>query len=192
MTLDALLSMKKSLNDARVLVAFYGIVSQELIACTSEDLRRQLALANESTQLINNVFAVFVEQTQNILRHSTERIRGAPGTSESPGVGAFVVTKSDKANTYAVICGNELPSNAVPALQKRLSVIGAMSQAELQEHYKHQRKQAVSKQGAGIGLIDMARKSRCPLEYSFEETASNASFFTLKVHVSGGEPCSNL
>jgi hypothetical protein len=192
MPFDALWNVKKSLNDARVLVAFFGIVSQELIACTSENLRRQMTLANESTHLINNVFAVFVEQTQNILRHSTERIPGAPETPESPGVGVFVVTKSEKADTYTVICANELPSNAVPALKKRLSVIGEMSRAELREHYKHQRKQAVSKQGAGIGLIDMARKSRYPLDYSFEEIGSDASFFILKVHVSGGEPCSTL
>ena len=61
-----------------------------------------------------------------------------------------------------------------------------MNQDELKQlHKEKMRETAISdKGGAGLGFIDIARKTGNPLEYHFEPIDENNSFFLLKTIIS--------
>ena len=66
-----------------------------------------------------------------------------------------------------------------------LEQVNAMDKEELKAYYKEIIKngQISSKGGAGLGLIDMARKSGEKMEYAFDQIDDRLSFFTLQIKV---------
>ena len=64
--------------------------------------------------------------------------------------------------------------------------INLLNQDELKQFHKQKmRETAISDKGAaGLGFIDIARKTRNPLEYHFERIDKNNSFFFFKTTIS--------
>ena len=70
-------------------------------------------------------------------------------------------------------------------LESALNTVNNASQEELKEMYKKQIKEGKisEKGGAGLGLIDIARKTEEPLEYQFLQLDQDTFFFILKVEI---------
>ena len=70
-------------------------------------------------------------------------------------------------------------------LSEQLDLISGLNKDELKKLYKEQLKKDVlpGQNGAGMGLIDIARKSSVPIEYSFEARDKSFSFYELKAIV---------
>ena len=68
---------------------------------------------------------------------------------------------------YVIFSGNAIKQENVQELKNKLSKINTMSKDELKEFYKFwiSSQEFSSKGGAGLGLIDMARKTGNPLEF---------------------------
>jgi hypothetical protein len=64
-----------------------------------------------------------------------------------------------------------------------------MDKRELKEHYREviSEERQPGQVGAGLGLIDIARKSENQLEYEFSDINDDKSFFTLTVKFEKGE-----
>jgi len=60
-----------------------------------------------------------------------------------------------------------------------------MDKDELKIYYKERRRadREGDSKGAGIGFIEMARKSSQPLEFSFQKIDDKHSFFTIKITI---------
>jgi len=60
-----------------------------------------------------------------------------------------------------------------------------MNKDELKQFYKKKRKEEPksSSKGAGIGFIEMARKSSEPIKFNFEKLTNDSSFFTIEIIV---------
>jgi hypothetical protein len=81
--------------------------------------------------------------------------------------------------------GNPVQKTNVPKLQKSLDHINGLDKDGLKELYKEIIKNTTisDKGGAGLGFVDMARKSGGKLEFEFPEMNSDYCFFCLKVNV---------
>jgi len=68
----------------------------------------------------------------------------------------------------------------------KLEKINSLDKEGLKELYKAIIKNTTisEKGGAGLGFVDMARKSGTKLEYEFPEMSTDYAFFCLKVNVS--------
>jgi hypothetical protein len=73
----------------------------------------------------------------------------------------------------------------VQGLHKKLDQINGLDKDGLKELYKEIIKNTTisDKGGAGLGFVDMARKSGGKLEFEFPEMSSEYCFFCLKVNV---------
>jgi hypothetical protein len=100
---------------------------------------------------------------------------------EMVGVGTITVGMEED-NHYYVICGNMLPTDKVEKLNHRLTMIQNMNQDELKQYYKEQRRMTpdVESKGAGLGFIEMARKSSSAIEFDFHRLDEINSYFTIK------------
>ena len=112
-------------------------------------------------------------------KHSDELREGEGGV----GGGLFIIGK--KNDTYYVITSNKVAREHKENLESALNTVNNASQEELKEMYKKQIKEGKisEKGGAGLGLIDIARKTEEPLEYQFLQLDQDTFFFILKVEI---------
>jgi hypothetical protein len=95
-----------------------------------------------------------------------------------------MISKDDK--RYCVMTGNPISKARVETLTKNLNDLNAKDKEGLKEMYKDiiKNTQISEKGGAGLGFIDMARKSGEKLEFTFTNMDEEYDFFCLKVNIS--------
>jgi len=136
-------------------------------------------ISNYSDLKLNAKFlSLFIEQAQNILHYSADRITGESGTQLSHG---FILT-GVKDGTIFIISGNPIDPSHEKILKSKLESINKYPKSELKKLFKEQLKSEndnfLSK-GASLGLIELCRKSD-NMEYHFDKTPSGELFFSIK------------
>ena len=163
-----------------------GYIYRGLFTQTITDSIISLAEANldttgESSKVKKRVFSILVECLQNITRHQTENCEDHDDPSMQ---GIFIIQK--EANFYYITTGNVVKQVAIPRLRSQLEKINSFEQDELKEYYKQILEDGTisDKGGAGLGLIEMARKSGNKLSFDFAKINENISYFYLHTAVS--------
>jgi hypothetical protein len=95
-----------------------------------------------------------------------------------------MISKDD--SRYCVLTGNPVAKSSVPKLTTNLNDLNSKDKEGLKEMYKEiiKNTQISEKGGAGLGFVDMARKSGEKLEFTFAEMDKDHDFFCLKVNIS--------
>jgi ribosomal 30S subunit maturation factor RimM len=132
----------------------------------------------EQTQIRKRVFAILVECLQNILRHqaAVETQDLLPATER---LEMLAIQKKD--GFYQITSGNVIETSLVPSLQELLEKINSLDRDALKEFYLDVLNSSTvsDKGGAGLGLIDIARKSHSELLYDFKPISERFSYFYL-------------
>jgi hypothetical protein len=122
-----------------------------------------------------------VECLQNISKHADDF-----GSNDYmfSGRGIFLVAKGK--DDYTVTTGNAVDNIKIPDLKKLLEQVNQLEKDELTELYKKQIKEGrlSDKGGAGLGFIDIKRKTGKNLEYHFLAINEQTSFFLLTSTIS--------
>ncbi len=178
-----LYQFREILRQQGVYFSFMGPMSQTLMEGLSTILRQKLKLEEASTPTIKNVFAVVIEQAQNIIYYSAERVSigEESGAHEEYPVGAIVIGFDGE--HYFVVSGNMIQKSKVEILKERLTPLQTMTKEELKKLFKESRRKGrepgSDSKGAGLGFIDMARKASAPIQFDFQDIDENMSFFSL-------------
>lgn len=177
-----LLDLQKVLQNYGALISFSGRFTQAVIEELGDAVKKYLETEAMSQNDTYNVFSVFIEQTQNIKNYSFKK-NGFPIGDKIANSGIIAIGKSDEG--YFVSAGNIIENKDIPALTARLDEIAMQDKAGLKRLYKEQMKKTIppGSTGAGLGLIDMARRAKRPLSHSIVSLDEQISFFTLKVYV---------
>ncbi len=143
---------------------------------TLADINIQKAVAVSTIQ--KRIYYIMVEGIQNITRHQDEI---DSGSDEYPGI--FAIQKQK--DRYYVTTGNLVLNDKIPSLKDKIKKINSLEKDELKKFHKEiLRSGAISdKGGAGLGLIEMARKSGNKLVSSFELINENYSYFYLQTQI---------
>jgi hypothetical protein len=99
------------------------------------------------------------------------------------GQGLFMLGKKNDA--YHIITSNLVDAKQEVVLKNTIDSLNAATPLELKEMYKKQLREGKisGKGGAGLGLIDIARKTQNPLDYMFFPADVDKKYFLLKVKV---------
>jgi hypothetical protein len=127
-----------------------------------------------------DVFSVYIEMSQNI-RHYT----AAQGYTEPEATATVVIAESGD-GSYVVSAGNVVERGDGQALVERVNQLACLDKVALKSLYKQQLRMprdADLASGAGLGLIDVARKSSSPLECSLDLLEAGKAFFTLRATI---------
>lgn len=166
-------------------IIFYycGPVAHASIEGVAQTLRKNLEYEEVGKLTAQSVFSVFIEQMQNILNYSAERVPNQDNVENELRVGVVVI--GHEQNGYFILCGNKVYNCDVPGLTDKLECVRHMNKDELKTLYKERRRMDPDPEskGAGLGLIEMARKGSEPVEYSFLPIDQEFSFFTISVVV---------
>ena len=178
-----LFPLKQIQEEGGVIFEFSGPFSQSLLAEMGDLLKYKMKLESASTQTILKVFSMVVEQAQNIIHYSAEKLGAKSSKAPDLSTGMIVVGLND--DQYFINCGNLVANKDVPHITKKLELVQKMTGPELKQYYKEQRRVDPDREskGAGLGFIEMARKSSTPIDFSFEPFDSEYSFFTVNTEV---------
>ncbi len=173
-----LLKYYNDMNKSRILMTFKGAISQELLVELGTLVRNQL----QHDDKIQRIFAVFVEMAQNILHYSAEKDL-LQHIGKEVGVGVIVISEQEE--MYSISSGNAVTKADAEHLEAQCRHLNTLTKDELKKLYQERRKQVPPEgsKGAGLGFIDMARKSDKPFEFSLQPLTDDLSFFTLNVSI---------
>ncbi len=171
----------KSMKEHEITLVYEGEITHQITKAFTSLTESNMAKEEESNMVQKKVFHVMVECLQNISKHADDY--GANDYLFS-GRGIFMVSKGK--DEYSVTTGNAIEHTRMPELKRMLEQVNSLDKDELTELYKKQIKEGrlSDKGGAGLGFIDIKRKTGRNLEYHFLPINDNSSFFLLTSTIS--------
>jgi hypothetical protein len=163
----------KDLKVKDVFLVFEGQVTLQVMKTLTalvEDALEEI----EDDLVMRRVYHVLMESLQNINRHAeTYEYRGHP----YPGRGVILVAKNKE--RYQVTTGNIIETSHMDELAMFLGKLNNMDLDALDDIYNKQVRENsdTPKSIAGLGFIDIRRKTGTPLDYSFITIDDETSFF---------------
>ncbi len=169
--------------DDEILFEFNGIITQSKVVEVAKGVEKKLIEENVETSKIRNIFEVIVEIMQNILSYSCDSIDKGNNTYESKG--KIIITHNTKTEEYLISSCNLIEASKKEKIINNIDQLTPLNKDELKKLYKETRRsrKTVHNRGAGLGFIEMARKSIKPLEVTFSELNTKEVLFTLKVTI---------
>lgn len=166
-----------------IMFCYSGPISQATVEGIGKTLRLNMELNDAGFTTSQSVFSIFVEQMQNILNYSAEKINQNGLSDKELRAGVLVIGQEESG--FCVYCGNRVYNCDVKTLQEKVDFLRMLDKNELKTLYKEKRKQVSDSdsKGAGLGLIEMARKAGKPIEYTLYTINDVYSFFSIKVMV---------
>lgn len=169
----------RNMENKKIILAYKGNVSGELFNGILELAENKLTKIESKSRLKKKVFNILVEVLQNIYHHLDEVKNMEDDFYEV----LFILSRDN--NSYKITTGNHLRNDKVSPLKTRLEYINSMDLNKIKEVYREKLNSGVisDKGGAGLGIIDIARKSGRPMDFNFSQINDDFSFFSLEVEV---------
>jgi len=170
-----LLSLRESYLDQRIMLCFNGPISRSLIEEIGNALRNYLNTQGTTPPSAMDVFSAYIEMTQNIRHYATRH-----GYDEETASATVAVAK-DETGHYLVSAGNLVEYEDGKRLVLAIEALASLDKQELKKAYRQQLRmpRENSSSGAGLGLLDIARKSNEPMQASLKPLPDGRGFFSL-------------
>ena len=178
---DIYLNMEKE----DIILSFKGDITKDLLSSVYQIIEARIENENEDNRRKKKFYSVLVECLQNMYHHM-ESLHNENGhkSSEYPGSAIFIIAKGKEGN-YKVFTGNFILNANGELLKNKIDKINLMNTVELKAHYLETlaSTELSEKGGAGLGIIEIARKSGGKIQYDFQKVSDTYSFFTLSVSI---------
>lgn len=160
----------------KVDLAYEGEITHQITKAFTSLTESNMAHEEDDNSVQKKVFHVMVECLQNISKHA--ETFDAKSKSKD-GCGIFLVSKGE--DEYNVTTGNIILNQKVAELKEMLENINNLDKIGLKKLYKQQIREGrlSDKDGAGLGFIDIARKTGQKLVFNFLPVNETLSFFVL-------------
>ncbi|MEQ8926103.1 MAG: SiaB family protein kinase [Fulvivirga sp.] len=164
--------LHKTMLENHLILVYEGEFTQEITKSVLAMAERNMDSSGEESTVKRKVFNVMVECLQNIVKHADDVANNHSAV--------FMVGKQE--DKYIIISGNPIMNENIDGLKGKIDQINELDKDGLKELYKSIIKstEISDKGGAGLGFVDMARKSGNKLDYDFVDIGDGNSFFCLK------------
>ncbi len=131
-------------------------------------------IPNGTTNLKKKSIFSFVELFQNVIRH---------GKKQNPEKPQGLILLGIQENFVYIECYNYIESENIPKLLSSIESVNQMSQEQLKEECMDRlfNKKFTDKGGAGVGFIDMARRTRHKITYETFALPNEQTIFKIAV-----------
>ena len=183
MTLKNMCNLQNVAKEEGVVFFYSGYFTQNVLLSLGEAVKHKMNADDVNLNTSKKIFSVFVEQVQNIIRYSTDRIEEDEHEHEF-SYGLIVIGKDSNGKFY-ICCGNMILKDDIERLRTNLEDIQKMNKDELKKAYKERLKNGPDEysKGAGIGFLEIARKATEPISFDFQDTGKCNSFFFLQANI---------
>lgn len=162
-----------------IMLTYGGDFTQEITRSVLSMTERKLMADYIGEQTRKKIFNVMIESLQNICKHQPE------ANPELHGIkSVFMIGYHQEA--FLLISGNPIHKSRSADLSRRIGELNAMDKEQIKEHYRQTRLNNSLSQnsGAGLGFIDMVKRTGNPLTFQLDRLSEHFDYFTLLVKVS--------
>jgi hypothetical protein len=169
----------KRMSKPDVLYFFQGVIDESITEKITELMEQHFNKNEIPSDRRKKFYLIMVECVQNVYHHQL-RPEDNHGNFESG-----IMVSTDNTTNYRIVSGNHIVNSSIPHLTEKIEKMNAMTPEQLRAYYQEQLAVAElsEKGGAGLGILDMARKSKMPLEYEFVPINDKYSFFILGISI---------
>ncbi|MDO8998147.1 MAG: SiaB family protein kinase [Bacteroidota bacterium] len=173
--------LNEKLKNDKICLSYLGAFSDEITDKLIGISEFYLENKTELGKLKNKVSFLIAECFQNIVRHGGVK-EGSQTTL--PGHSDFFQINILEDRVVLSSC-NLIGNNYVESLEQKMLQVNSLNSDELKKLYNEVLSggEFSDKGGAGLGLIEMARKSGLPLKYSFRNLNETKSQFFLFLEI---------
>lgn len=171
----------RKMEEDNIILSFKGEFTSELLMSLLHVLESRMDFLSLERKKKKRVFNVLVECFQNLYHH-IELQEEFDHSASDPQKSALIMVKN-VGDKFIVRTGNHVRNEGIDELKEKLASVNAMNHDQLRELYQEKLKMGeLSEKGtAGLGFIDIARKSKNKLDYDFLMIDNDSSFFCLNV-----------
>ncbi len=153
---------------------FTSMITKNILALAESNLLRK----DELRDLSRKVYFVMVEGLQNITRHQAKMDR-----DDESGFGFFALKRNEE--RFYITTGNLIENGEIEKLKNKIDKVNYLDRDQLKTYHQEvlSTGQISEKGGAGLGLIEIARKTGSKLHYDFEKINHTHSLFYLHTQI---------
>ena len=172
---DFIHNLRESLIDYDISLVYEGEISQQIVSVFSKIAEAKMD-KNEHELTKRRVYHVLVECLQNICKHGDEK-----EYTDDRAIGKGILLVGNNDSQYIVTTGNLIDNNHVNPLTKTLNKVNSLNPQELKEHYKQAliNSRISDKGGAGLGFIDLVKKTGNKIQYTVRKVDEEFSFLVI-------------
>ncbi|WP_425390253.1 SiaB family protein kinase [Ekhidna sp.] len=183
--LKTVISFKKMMTESSLNVVYMGNVTQATIDGITDMISEDLSTRNENRRVTKRVYHVMMESLQNICKHADSQSDEESNSLEQGLVkkGIFLIGHNE--NEYFITTGNNIDMKSAVTLRDVLDNINSLDAAGIKQLYFEamENSELGDTGGAGLGFIDIAKKTGTKYEYYFEPDSETSCFFILTMRV---------
>ena len=166
----------KMMSEEKIFMTYLGDITPEITNALLKAIKYDNSNFSKEVAIKKKIYKIIVECLENICKHSEQLEKEL-----RPAI--FLLGRQE--DYYYIITGNYLYNNEIDPLRTRIDDINNLDREEIRTKYigvlSHG--DISIKQGAGLGMIDVALKSGNKLEYEFIPLKDAISFYVLKVKI---------
>lgn len=174
----ASMSIATRMMDQDRLMEFGGYTHKDLHIQLIESAEKQMLEIGECTRIRKRVVNVLIECLGNITFHAHR-----PSKEAAFFKAAIAITRAG--SKYVVDTTNLIPDQQVAALRATLEKLNGLAFHELTELYIEtlNTDRSPDRPGAGLGFIEMARRSKQKFHYQFQKVNDKLQIFSFQVTI---------
>lgn len=172
----------RKMEDENIILSFKGTFTGDLLTSILHIIEARMDTLEIDLRKKKRVFNVLVECFQNLYHHIETFNHSEESIKEQNS--ALIIVKY-KDGTFTVTTGNFIAKERIQELEEKLALVNDLDQNDLRNLYRVKLKddERTEKGTAGLGLIDIARKSNNRLVYEIINVTDSIGFFCLNVKI---------
>jgi hypothetical protein len=195
--------LRQQLESRGIVFSYCGYLNENILSGIGNALQSKMAIEQTDQKISRGIFSTFVEQVQNVIRYSEEKIgpeerkaqelaaAKAEGREAQPILddgelryGTIAIGEKPDGTRF-VTCANMILNENVARITESLESIRGLNRKELTHLMREHLKQGPPEgsKGAGVGFISIAREANGNWEYDMVPLPdSQYTFFCLEAY----------
>lgn len=163
------------MSEKNILVAFTGHFDHLVTTSLLKNIKSKLGELQSMTGIDKKVYNVLVESIENISKYTLKN-------AHKHNIAMLLLCKGE--NNFTIITGNHVLNKDIPALKERLDRVIQLGQEDLKRMYREQMlTKRTDENSAGLGIIDIAIKSKNQIKYDFKPLNDQTSFYLFQTEI---------
>lgn len=181
-------SNDQNIFQEKVVLIYKGEVTHNLITSLMESFEQRLEEVEPQRTIRKKCFNIATECIENLRYHATYPADGQSANLSVNNMKASIIMITVDPEHYTFLTCNYIKAPEKKIIVDKIDKINAMDDDALRQYYKEVlSSDALSEKGtAGLGFIDIARKSGNPLNYEFQQVNEALLYYTFYVKLNRG------
>ena len=157
MEISTAIDIRSVMQTSGVIMAYNGSVSDDLMVTLADILKSRMEGLDDAKRS-RTVFSVFMEGMQNLIWH---------GRTNQNASGMVCISQQD--GEITIVCGNRIQRSDSVKLKEILEQLQAADKDTIRQLYREgmSRSNEHEGPGAGLGLLEIARRASHPISFAF-------------------------